>query len=1069
MVSVELLRPHYGHSDAYLMHALVDVKINGERSKAVQVLNIGTKSTWNALQMAANATFGVFRTIIEQVEWETLVNITEQPKFLKSLQDIAQEILDTEATDKLLQMSKAFYAGASRLWDFLKQLLGAQIADYGAIFAYINDFSSLLVQYGRNFVDSVKYIFSGIRKIIDSIIVLYQKAMIRLSEFSSSFVDAVDLIPTMGSIVIQQVHEISIQTVLFTFIGMQNVVELLNQPRSYGIRYTSRFCRQLNDMVTNLGRLIASLDMSGAVKSILVSLLELPTIRKLVNYMETNYIVDILSRIFLFIGKTLSSIHGVVHTYLENIATRMIDKLADVGRQIFDIPQTNQARMNELIGQTQRLSRHPDVSAETRSLMMDAVRRAEQLELLGQKHSRQKYVNGFNFDDVRFSSKTLTDMYFGRQVSQSDQDRMCRISTGLTVEQFSRLLITTEDLMLNRTDMALAEISLAKRSRGKFKVEAKLIAANGDETNVRLDQEKAEKMAYVEKLKLEIVELTRKKGELAENANYDEAVSNLETLLVKSSSQDLREVGYERSRKEMFELRVEMLKGHHGITAVEKRIAQLTKEIDDVERSIIRQDAQIRKWAAPVIAAICGSAFLYGVFSVVRNQFYDAKFARKTVFSNLIEASGHDPLLIEHVTKYVEFKGISPTASSTDTLDDFNRFVRDQIYGIRRNQIPIDEIERSFIGTIESSISHTFQITQEKKERGKEPYFARLWSFFDKQEQAPQIEAGEATGLSVFGSSPVLGNQLADINPAALFDGPGGYAAPEKTAREALFRKDVANVLQIHLNGLSGLIKAERQSMIDKKRFDEGIVSSVVGMISDNWAASGIPSISTESKDRYRDVINVLSKGGTSAMSQLIAYYQAHAMILLYAVRLSLLIVCSLTFALVQTWFGEVEQARTTLSSVRTELVNIFGLVAAELAQATSAISNARFSSFMFVFKAIMAFVPFGQIVSVLSMGSSALKTTFSYLRNWTRTPQNERQLREDARKRDGRLSEEQRREHDNDWNQIQKDRPKTDSRVQCRVCVVEPAQYSDADGREKFYCTYACAAIDTPSYHNFC
>lgn len=185
------------HGDAYLIKAICDIHINKTQSKTYQVLVGGrffgsTADVISALNEYIKHMFSVSANIINKISWESLIKIGgEVPSYFDSLIKVIDKLLNPSA-ENVEVLLRAFFAGVSKVWEFIESLIFTKEADVNLSKKDVDDLrvpveqtytlSSTLAYYGSKVVGILKSLFQGMGEIVVYLVKLYINTTNMLTE-----------------------------------------------------------------------------------------------------------------------------------------------------------------------------------------------------------------------------------------------------------------------------------------------------------------------------------------------------------------------------------------------------------------------------------------------------------------------------------------------------------------------------------------------------------------------------------------------------------------------------------------------------------------------------------------------------------------------------------------------------------------------------------------------------------------------------------------------------------------------------------------------------------------------
>ncbi len=1002
MVNFKRIEAHYGNDGAGIMRAMSDLHANGKRAQVFSVLRINGNEpgifdrVWKALRRMAASVFESAGLLLSAVPWEVLINIKDAPNYLSSLLKIINQLLAEQAQGTIIALANAFFVGSTKLWDFLASLFESveQTEEDVELFRnmkeQVQQFGTMLKEYGASIVGAVKYLFTGIKSIVSKIVSMYGTAVEKLSEFSSSFINSMLLVPRMGSVLIQTVHEKSIQLVILGFILMQNVLELARVGSNVAKAYVEQYAAKLNAMTNDVRRLVDSLSAEAVFKRVFNVLLSSETVKGLVKYIKSSRVVVVLDRIFAFIANIITNVTVTLGTYITNFVSRCTNKFSDIMDAVLQSVGglSPQQEIFNLSKACDDWAQNPKISEQSRAELIDASNGAKKIIQALSNFSDSKYQRlGQLFDNASFASRVLTDTYFDREVSKKDEDRLCRDSTGFDFETFTNLIFTNAQLMRVRIAAASAQFRMANRHvKMETRLPEEFIGVRDDEEdnrNKEIHQKRAEieeNKARMKEILAEIAHIKLTNGDF-EKANertvefFDAQIFNSSLTSAQRSVLGLEKLAMLESNRVVA-----------GITALEKEYAELQQANREKDSSISKTQGWVRRNAGKMFVLL----MVVGV-TVAAKWFYDMQtrnshIAMQTLFRPLLKEANQDPFLAMQIKDFVETRGISFLEASPEVITELQVHISKTIAEIDSGTSRID-IDVWYPFMLESISMHQARAMEAKKPVAPSVASRALnavWGLLSKQATSLQIDPGEqaavkaaqeaqensdAVNAVVFSSGQAALDMIQNMDPAAFRKGWRAYEGSSMEEKKRNFAMDFALVASSHFKASAILLAHEKTRLSAELDAAGGFMSQFVKILKFGATHTGL--LGADKDAGLVQVQESMAMGSGLYLTQQFAYYEGNLMLMACGVRLITVTVMTFCNVMMNIIAGEMRIASDLADAVTSELVRVLGLAAASVIGNAIFIFTGRFALPVLIFKIAVSLTPWELVKRGLRVAKS--------------------------------------------------------------------------------------------------
>lgn len=1041
VVSLALIETHYPS----ITHAIVDLRL--KKQKAVLFNHIDGR--WDDLVQKivqyANSLFESTTGLIGGLAWEALYAVKQIPNYLVSLLRVVEQLIGTSNVERATNLVNAFLAGSTKLWEFMENLIPGA---FGKIAEQIKSFAQLLKTYGNAVFSAVKYLFSGVKTVLTAILTLYAKASEKLALFSSAFVNAINYLPNMN------IRKASVQTVLFAFMMMQNVMELGSIKSTVAFEYIQAYALRLSKQTTTLNKMVNALNPM----SFIATILKHETIQNLLGYMSNVAAAKpfaILSAIFQFAKRIIKNVTTCISSYITGFVFQGINTLSDILKRIFGMEE-HQDDFQNLTRVCNELAANKDVSPENREKLAETVKLSSRLQESIAAVSSSKYNNLTKlFDDTWFASNVYARFYFEEQVSAEEENRMCENVTGFDKETFEFMSLSMSALLQERISVVYAETF---SDTAKVKVESFI----GSDLN--WDKEQYEKEKEIKAIDQKIPELEK----AIRSIKY-----NNESYRIKKGDYDKQEAQFMQNLTAPLDVRRVHLKflkeikrnieEEAGITALEKEITELKVKREELQRSIHAKRGLVKRNSGKLILLITGLVFGYIAWTIKEKLEHDAQLAAQTVFKPLLKAANYDPILAAEIRQFTESQGVSIQDNTPLLISKFEAHVSNTIYDIRNGKTSFEEVEKTWGLLIMKSV----RLHQERpiEEASKSVVVKAIDAFYnfwkgEKVLDVPQIEAAAAVENAIektFDKTAV--GLLKDINPVQVFQGWQSYTQYNSVAeKKEAYAMQVSQILASHFVALSGTFALEHKRISED---EVGWLKGLGNLISYGLKQGGLYGADKDAS--AKDLQESLAKGGFPFLMQQFAYYEGTLVMVTSSIRLILTIIVAVANSVLNIYYGEHDIAGKFMKDLYVEVFVILGVAGAQIIKAATVIFFGRWNMIIMalnLLSTLVSFTPFGIIWSVLG---GLKRLTVGAFRRLTSARSSS--IIDAGKRADSKLEQEvgyATAKAELKRRMLQKESlTKQESNINCNACIVQVASAACGHCRNTFYCSEGCADLN--------
>lgn len=864
---ISALRAKYG--DAYISH----------------VLCIGVEEGWivDAVRALGQRIFSTLMNALNLVEWQALLAAGPVPAFLESLLSVVNQLIDG-GSQRWEALSKAFFVGVTRLWEYVAQLVGANDA-LQAIGQQLQSFQSMAQQYGRTIVRALRFIFQGIKAVVGRVLDLFCRAVESIADFSGSFI--ISLLNTSD----MDVRKYVFRTVLFVFLGMQDIAECSNRvarPRAQAIM--QEHVSVVADYVASIRSMLNSLTLRDFISFIP----NLPLIQSLARYVQSTAAYEVLSKLLAFVHDCVRKIVVSAKDYINGFLVRCTAPLVDVIGKfagIFD-ERTPLADLQDMIRGNTSLATQERLSSETRRALRESVAYATRFTNYLDEFTTRKYETSTDiFQSARITSTILTDAYFGgddTEVEAAKMDTLCKERTGLNMAELGKQIYAYQELLMSAYERAAAEMAGSAKPAAKMERNINIQGRQpfGLFTMSRQEVERkiAELQLKIDAVRLQIAAIKESdEYRQADTASRSNLIDTLERVArTPQEAADLAAMDrleYQRKRK--------TIEDQLLITEKLEQIRELEAEIAMYDQSKSGKLAWVRIASTIGFTIVLGGLFIYGISYAYALHSKRSELASRTVFSDFLKATGDDPIAHEYVKQFAIEGGLHPMENSIELNADFRQFVREKVNSLR--DVDHDVVERKWAPLLIDAVAS--QSTPERLKRLKEDaqkddgwmakfYRGLLGVAPPSQGQRPAVDAGQVqhdSALSTELGGSGISKALADrIDMGTYKDGIVAYtrsAAGAQSQEEIKnrYREDTIILLKHHYAALVPVFDKTMVKLREDKEKSEGVLNLLWTSISGNIKAGGLLGASKEQTFDLSQYQEALSRGGAPYMSLLVS------------------------------------------------------------------------------------------------------------------------------------------------------------------------------------------------------
>lgn len=1017
-----------------ITHALVDLYVNKKNALVFQHVGLDFNDVWRQIISYGKSMFNSAFDLLQNVAWETLFTLKQVPNYLASLLRVIEQLLLQKSLSTTLY--DAFYVGANKLWSLLVQLLPSSFQmDIGA---QISAFGQALKTYGTAIWKAMQYLFSGFKKLIEALMVLYHRAVAKLAEFSGLFVASMSIF--------SPVKQRCTQTVIFSFMLMQNVLELGSIKSNQAIDYLKLHVERLSSETQLLHSLVERLNPTSKIMQVL---LQNEILQNLLQYINSSAPLVIFRRIFKFIDAVIANVITSISSYITAFGLQAVHYMTNVLSKIMDLPEYHSI-MN-LTNAAQELSENQAVSAKNQEYLKEAVQVGMSFETEMTKAKQNKFDDLANlFENTWFAAKVISNYYHEVPVSQEDQDRVCKDATGFNTIDLLKTHGSVASLLQERISVVYSETF----DQEKVKIEAPFIGLRGDDDENWLKEafEKRQEIATIDE---RIQKLERQIGYLKDTDAY---VSEMEIYQIKrrNAMQELSKADNQATRVYLSTL--DALKANieeaNGIAELKREIELLKEQREALQRSISQKSGRSKQVSGIITVLVTAFVVGYIAIQIAEKQRRDVMVASQYTFNSLLSASNNDPILQAQVQRFIEQEGINFADATANTLNRFQKYVASVAFDIENKKIDLETTEKDWALFIASSI----RMHENKKKEEEKSAINMFWSFVKgetKSTDVALIESGNAIEKT-FDSAAV--GLLKNVDMQNFHIGWTAYAGNSVAEKQDAYVADVANILKAHFTAMSGIFATEQKKYIQQA--NPGWLTQIATAISYGFKQTGVGG--ADRKATTDDMLDSLAFGGVGFIIQQFVYYEASLVFFVTSARILLFTITALVGAVVNVIMGEQDIAYTLLLNLGNEALRGLGIVGAHWIRAATTIMLNRFSIITLVLNVIMSalliFTPAGILWSIVRGIKGGIVWTWNGLTNC-------RRVKQVGRAEDNRLTQEGR-----DavrmaayLNSVQKNY-KVDAQI-CSTCSVEHAFAVCGHCLNTFYCSEGCAELHWPSH----
>ena len=1017
-----------------ITHALVDLHVNQKNAVIFQHIGLDWNTVWRQIISYGKSMFDSAFDLLQNVAWETLFTLKQVPNYLTSLLRVIEQLLSQKSLSSTLY--DAFYVGATKLWSVLVQLLPSSFqTDIGA---QIQAFGQAFKTYGSVIWKAMQFLFSGIKKLVEALMVLYHRAVSALAEFSGLFVTSMSIF--------SPIKQRCTQTILFSFMLMQNVLELGNLKSNQAMQYLKLHAERLSSETQLLHSLVERLNPASKILQVLI---QNQALQNVLQYINSSIPMVIFGKVFKFLNNIISNVITSVSSYITAFGLQAVHYMTNVLSKIMDLPEYDSV-MN-LTNAAQELSENKLVSQSNKAFLQEAVQigTSFQTETLRANQNKYNDLAGL-FENTWFAARVLSDYYHEVPVSQADQDRVCKDATGFKTADLLKTHGAVASLLQERISVVFSE------TFDKVKIESSLIGIRDDDNWLKEAFEKRQEISEIEQ---RIQQLERQIGFLKDTSQY---VSEMEIYQRKrrDAMQELSRAGNEATRVYLSTL--DALKANieeaNGITALKSEIALLKEQKIALQKSISQKSGRSKQVSGIVIVVVAAFVFGYIAIQIAEKQRRDVMVGSQYTFNSLLTASNNDPILQAQVQRFIEQEGINFADPTPNTLNRFQKYVASIAFDIENKKIDLETTEKDWALFIASSI----RMHENKQKEEKSSAINVFWSYIKGETKSTDLalieaEANAGSAIEKTFDSAAVG-LLKYVDMRNFHIGWRAYNGNSIAEKQDAYMADVANILKAHFTAMSGIFGAEQKKYIQQA--NPGWMSQIATAISYGFKQTGAGGV--DRKATTDDLLDSLAFGGVGFIVQQFVYYEASLVFFVTGIRIVLFTITALVGAVVNVVMGEQDIAYTLLVNLGNEALRGLGIVGAHWVRAATTIFYNRFSivtlGLNLIMSAILIFIPAGMIWTIVGGVRKGIAWSWNRLTNCGRVQQV-------GRSEDARLTQEGR-----DAIRLaalanrNKEIYKIDAQI-CSTCNVKHSYAVCGHCDSAFYCSKGCADLHWPTH----
>lgn len=1027
-----LLANHFATS----VDAAVDLHVNQHKSRVFDALEIGHNDpekwsrAWKAIGTSTTNRLSSLLEELKNMGWEILYTIKDVPNYLTSLLNIIKQLLNNPDQKIIGTLTRGFVGAAKQLWGFLTQLV-SRFSPFLA--SFLPEFDALLnaiKQIGTSFANSAKYLFRAVGTVVSAVINVYDRAVISLSVFSSDFVNSVLLVPAMGAHVIQDMHEKGIQIVVFSMICMQNLFAFADKTSTKVAQYVQDYAAQVLSTNNSLRNIMDSLDMSGAIKTAMVSLLNTNAVKTLLDYIDSSRIVYVIQEILAFVNRIVSNISSTVATYLTRFLQQNTPKFVEIIMQL--INPTILGEQRDLTQACANLANDPRVSVENSERLRRVVRTAERV----QKTLTDRDV--MTFSQSWDAAHLVTNLYFDKQVSEDDVDEVLVNQIGMTNQELMDLVITSSELMETQLSVTFAQMRLdGKTEKIGTEVDYSLEIPEIVETLQR-------NRNRIEELKNLII---KKKNDFY---RYDqEKVDEKQELLMFKNKpvSTAYKIDIDKMRKSIDD--------DYGITTLEKELDELQKQNKELDLRLQQKKHRVnrgRRWLGPLIFIVSIGALALLFVWRTRSQFEELQHK---VFDDLLLESNYNQLLSKQIDYFVTNRPWGKTLSINDSpvvMDEFRQSFDILANDMTQNRLPLEQVQEW--GTLLVDSAKMQQDDVQNNDSSWYSYLSRLPPLFSggQPEDALLGINPPATGMEV-----TIVEKTVSINDVSSIA--QGWAAMEGTTpklKQGNYIMHVANLIRKQASHFDAFISTKKTRMVQIEQLRKGFAGQFF-----NWISKQVRGTGGTGADRsagVEDVLEGVASGQTPFVAQQYEYWMTIGVGVTSLTHAAYILSTELAAGIMYSTGGDETIAGQRYVKLQTELLRIFGYMGADIVQRSVSIATWRLWLPGIAFKLIILFLKSSNIVAFFgTIGKGALNVvTWPARKLWAYTTSDRTRVAEGSQVVERELTIQEQK-----LLRRQKRRQgKLAQPIPCVMCNIATSLWATKAQPHQFYCSVGCAFV---------